>query len=205
MPVIGVDNALVKLDVHVSRGNRVAHNVYWYRAPIDPDDTNREDVAGVFAADVLTPMAYLMIAEWLIGDIIIEVVNGTLAPLTVASGVGAGAITGASPMPNYTAFPIRLIRTLKDTRSGYKRIPGVSEEMVVENSFTGATVTAWNAFAPLLAGTLTDTALNTWTPVIVRTTQLGEPIENPAQYVYNPISSAIFINRATTQNSRKPW
>lgn len=205
MPMIGVDNAVAKLTVEFNRGAQVAYCIFWYRAEIDPDTVNREDVIASFTVDILEPLADLIISQWSIGNVTIDVVNSELAPLTVASGVGAGAITGEDPLPNYVAFPIRLIRTTKETRSGYKRIPGASEQMAEANAWSTTVAAAWAAFAPDLADPFQDTGLNDWSPVIVRTTLLGEPIENPAQYVYNPVSNAIFINRVTSQVSRKPW
>lgn len=205
MPVIGSDNALVKISVQYLRTNDEAYNVYWYRATVDPDAANLQSVQEYFASFLPTTISALQASQWSCGVITVDVVNGTLAPYSADSGVGAGSITGENPMPIYNAFPIRLYRTYKDTRNGAKRIPGVTEEMVSVNGFESSVVTAWRAIEDDFADTFEDGDIVTWSPVIVRTSILGVPIEDPADYIFNPVASSQFINRVTTQNSRKPW
>ena len=204
MPVVGSDNALIKIIDQQERSPVVSYNVYWYRSTVDPDAVDIGEVLDQFEADVLVDLADLQSSGWTHTVISGDVVNGSLAPLVRTSGVGAGAVSGSS-MPTYSSFPCRLLRTLKDTRNGSKRIPGVNEEMVVGDGFDATTISNWEAWVPILATPLVDSLANTWTPVIVRTTILGEPIEDPADYVFNPIAEAIFQNRVTTQNSRKLW
>jgi hypothetical protein len=203
MPVIGTDAALVKIVDNATRGGQVASNVYWYRSPIDPADADLENLADQFEADVLVDLADLQSAGWVHSTISVDCVNGPYAPYERDSGVGAGAVSG-SAMPVYSSFPVRLIRTFRETRNGYKRIPGVTEEMITGDGFESAVQTAWEAFVPALAATLETTDLAVWTPCIVRRSFQGVLLE-PEEYLYNPVTEAIFLNRVTTQRSRLLW
>lgn len=201
MPVIENTAALAKITDVSARGGQEARNVYWYRATVNPDTVNLQNLANGFEAAVLVPQANLTHQAWVHTLLQVDIVNGLPAPFERASGVGAGAVVGDA-MPNYSSFSIKLNRTTKETRNGWKRIPGVTEQMVSGDVFEAATVALWDAYAPILAAPVVDPGTVTWSPVIVRTEIEGVPLE-PTAYIYNPVVSSVFLNRVTTQRTRR--
>lgn len=120
---------------------------------------------------------------------------------------GAGTLSdGTQEAPRFMAASIRLLRTSKETRSGWKRLMGLTEGVLSTGTFTAGYLALLNTYAALLDDLLTAGG-ETLSPCIVGKSydpDTGE--ENPpAVWLYNVIAGAAAVDRPTTQNSRKPF
>jgi hypothetical protein len=113
------------------------------------------------------------------------------------SGTGANA---DEPEPSYLALSFKLQRPTRATKSGGKRIGGLSESWVSGNAvWTDPIIQARiEAYAEVLDDVLVG-ATTTWTPVLVK----FDPL-NPSVVLADQIVASGSFNYLTTQNSRKP-
>lgn len=123
----------------------------------------------------------------------IEGVNFNALSVT---GVGTN---GDEPEPSFVALNFKLQRGNRTTKSGAKRIGGISESwiagnVVVSDPFIDASIAAYaNVLDDALVG-----ATATWTPVLVK----FDPA-NPGTVLADQIVVGGTFLRVTTQNSRK--
>jgi hypothetical protein len=107
-------------------------------------------------------------------------------------------------LANYQAAGIRLLRTTKETRSGWKRYAAGNEAVIDGNGWTAPFLVILDNLAAVLNDFLTI-GVDQLDPVIVRQTR--DPVTGdllpPAQWIYNIIASVEVKQFVTTQNTRK--
>lgn len=203
MPLVGT-NALFQITEHQSYSGSTPVNVFWYR-------TNS---AAVVTASVINTAFQTLVStarraisnpRW--SSLTIEVLQvNSIDNFGEFSSYGAGTYsTGTTEdAASMLAAPIRLFRSNLETRSGWKRCAGLSEGMLEGNTLTAAYLALVQTYADLLDNVLSAGG-ESHTPVIIRKTR--DPITKvllPAiDWIYNPIGSAVALDRVSTQNSRK--
>lgn len=125
-------------------------------------------------------------------------VKGTFYEGSLVLGTTVGTRTGDT-LPPYAAWSFRFLRTLSDSRGGYKRIGGIAEPDQVDGVYTGGIITNLQAAAVAMGVQLSTVGGNTWRPVVVSLILNGIERTEP---LINPVSGVQF-QRITTQNSRK--
>lgn len=116
-----------------------------------------------------------------------------------------GVIASTSRGPRFEAFSFRYNRTSRLGRNGYKRFPGVSEELVNETGlvYTGALTTTIPGTVGALGAIITNGAAS-FEPMIPRSQLVTLP-DSTQEYVLIdllPAGSVTYLG-LTTQNSRK--
>ena len=125
-------------------------------------------------------------------------ITGDLADEVITPSQADGDVVGADLNP-FTSVSWRYNRATKDTRNGSKRYAGMVEENVVGEVFTAAYQTACNGHAGLLGADIT-TVGGIFNPIII-----GKETVTPGLWNYNTLSSVQFLNRVTSQISRKSF
>lgn len=191
-----VTNDLFKVILSGTYFSQEWHAVHWYYNFAGVGTLNLGDVAQDYNDETMSQWGAACNTDVTFTNIRVVHVNGTLADVNLTPTVTVGLLAG-SANPPFIAASIRLNRTTKETRNGWKRIIGSVEESMGALSWAGSYITLLNALgtafmAPLSMGG----ALNNLVPVIVRTV-------TPTTWVYNDVASVQVINQPTTQNSRK--
>lgn len=116
-----------------------------------------------------------------------------------------GTATGQTA-PSFVAGSIRQNVATRLTRNGYKRFSGVTEDMFAGGVFIGTFITAYENLANFLGGG-TQVIVNLDTPTnaisiknIVMKSNASVP---PLATDYQVVTSGQFMNRVTSQTSRK--
>lgn len=124
----------------------------------------------------------------------IEGINFSVSNLT-----GSGGVTG-DPSPSWNALSFLLSRTNASTKSGGKRIGGLSESILINNEvFPDPTYAGFiQDYADILPSTLVGTLAN-YAPVLVK----FDPTNPGTVLASQPIAGASY-SRLSTQNTRKP-
>lgn len=191
----GIYSVTLKCD----RGGVGIYNVFWYRETAGQTGKG-SDLATIFNSSIVPGIANVISSGVSMLTITVAEPTSINSDVEVPTSSSTGGLTGTT-MPNFNAASIRLVRSTKETRSGYKRFGPYNEENVTGNTFDATYLGALNALAALLETTLTPSGL-VFEPVIVRRQLTPIPWAN---VLYNPISEAIVLNRPTSQVSRKPF
>ena len=191
-----VVNELFKVTMSGSYVSQVWNNVFWYYNTTGVGNLNLPNVADSFDSEVTPDMAAAMNANVTLTNIRVAHVNGELADYNRTPSVTSGTNAGAD-CPPFIAAGIRLLRTTKETRNGYKRIVGMVEEDMTATTWLGGYQTLLSNLATAIEEALDmGGSLDNLDPVIVRTV-------TPTSWVYNPLAGTQIVARPTTQNSRK--
>jgi len=203
MPING-DLPLFKITEFQTYYTQQCINVFWYRGQTT-NFVTAAVVSAAFQSLMSTARRAISNPNWSSDTIEVDQVND-LTNFGQFTSYGAGTYTTGSTQDaqRYVAVSIRLSRTTKETRSGWKRLVGLSEGMIDVTGFAGAYLSLCNVYAALLDNVLVAGGEN-FDPVIIRQTTAGDPpvVQDPSLWVYNPILTTTTINRPTTQNSRK--
>lgn len=117
----------------------------------------------------------------------------------------AGDVVSTSPGPRFLAYKFRMLRTRLDGRNGYKRFPGVAEELVAGESsnVTGALSTAIPLLVAQMDGSITSGG-SVFNPMIPHRELVTLP-NNEEQYILTDLfgMGAVSFMGLTTQNTRK--
>lgn len=180
-------------------------SVFWFRKQSAHAALDALNLYTAFEASVCPIILGVMNSTCTINSI--EVVNLVDLADYHAGGVSpnAGAITSTSPAPTFVAYGLRYNRSTRQGRHGYKRFPGVCEELVSFGSTTisGALVAAMAALTAGLDNDVTNGGA-TFRPMIPYRQLVTLP-DDTEQYVLTDlfqISSVEFFG-LTTQNTRK--
>lgn len=196
MPVVGTGSLLEFKDVQERGGNQFL-NIYHFHTPAPPNSVDLAVAAAVFMSVLdawLPPIQSLGLVHTVMS---VEDLTGTAAALEVPSVVGPAQLLGA-PLPWFVAASIRLARTTKETRGGWKRYVAGTEDELAGNVWTPGFKAALDSLAAVLNDTL-DVSGIILTPCIVR-----KDLVNPAStWLYNPIAFGEAKSVVTTQNTRK--
>lgn len=116
-----------------------------------------------------------------------------------------GLLVSTSPSPPFVAYKFQLVRTTRAGRHGWKRFPGVSEELIGTSagSATGLLIPAYQNVENYLTAML-QLGGNEFFPGIPQRDEVTLP-DGTKKYVLvnlNPVVEAVFRG-LTTQNTRK--
>lgn len=202
MPIVG-SSSLFIVKVQSTFLGETMLNRFWYQAGVAPGTISVASLVTEFETQVSSTWADAVSTAWDGDRISIDEVTSLENFIDTVCTIGPGLRTGESMGP-FMAMAIRLFRSTKETRSGWKRIAGVVELDQENGALTPAHLVILNALAADFKTVLTvDT--NGVFPVIVRKTYSGTPpeLEEPSNWIYNVISQAAGLSNLTTQNTRK--
>ena len=116
-----------------------------------------------------------------------------------------GSGTGTSPSPPFVTLSIRLSRSTKVTRNGYKRYAGLDEAQYTDGIFQAGTITNWqDNVANVLEAPFTFASGGLWSFTLEHVIIGRDPVTGDYDLArVNEISSAIVQPNVTTQNTRK--
>lgn len=202
MAIVGV-NSLFEVRVFGTYLGVSMQNVFWYLGLFVPDTILAVTVQASFEAEVAVSWEGTVNAEWDGDRITIDEVTSVQNFLDASTSIGPGLVVGDAMAP-HACVGLRMLRETKATRSGWKRIAGVTETQITEGKLVAGGLTT---FGTLLTDFRTDLVVGAETvePVIVRKTFTGEPpvLDPPSSWIYNTIGGGIVLEDLTTQNSRK--
>lgn len=202
MPAIGSGSLFIIKDFQ-SRDSDIILNRYFYYSTVAPNTISATEVKTLWETKFATAIRNLQPSVITHDKTQVEeltsISNFTEGPSTL----GSGALAGTAIM-SFVAASFDLLRTTKETRSGFKRYAAGSTLTIDGDEWTSTFVTTMNVLAALLDDTLVAVGGNL-DPVLVRRTFTGDPpILNPiTQWLYNVIFSVDSDDEITTQNTRK--
>lgn len=202
MPVVGT-NSLFELKLFGDILGNATLNRFFYFLPQPPDTVEAVDVVFEFETKLAAIWEAAVSVDWDGTRVTCDEVTSIQNFFDSTTNIGPGTGVGVN-MPPYVSASIRLFRTTKETRSGWKRIGGILEEQQQNGALEVASLAAFNTLADGFADTLPSVG-GSITPAIVRVTldpATGDP--NPAdEWVYNLVASAAANSNLSTQNTRK--
>lgn len=200
MPSVG---DLIKITSCSKIFSQDACNTFYFLVAVWTGAIEIEDFLAVFQDLVLDPIAPQLstalvpnFLEWRSLDNPAEIV-------TIPGGFD-GADGATTAVASFAAVSVRLFGETAVTRSGWKRIPGLTEDGLISGALNPGTLTAFQNWAddslqlPVMApaGTGADATL---IPVIVG----RNPDGSYNLSAVNPVASAVVQSNLTTQNTRK--
>lgn len=189
--------ALIKLTHVYSYLDQLMNNRYFYFTAADPTVGHLDDLADAFDTDVVPLVKQLQSAG--VNHLRIDtfVVEGVL--FSTKSISGAGEVIGEAS-PSWNALSFFMARGTAVTKSGGKRIGGLSEIILNGNSLAGdPTYQGFiDDYAAILGATLLGT-LGSYVPQLVK----FDPA-NPGQVLASQDVVSGSFTKVTTQNTRKP-
>lgn len=202
MPVVS-NGSLFKIVDNQMIGSDVIINRYWYFLNAIPNSVSASDIADLWEAIFSAWLPPAQVTALTHTTIEVDEVTSVSNFFTRASTLGAGTRVGPV-LPYYVAARIRLFRTTKETRSGWKRIGVATETDLETNGWSPTYKAVLDSLAAVMNDPLITTAGNA-EPCIVRITKdpaTGAPFA-PSLWVYNLVESAGASSFNTTQNTRK--
>ena len=202
MPLVSNGSLFKLVDYQTYTGQEVT-NRYWYYSTVAPSTIPASEIADLWEA-IFT--AWLPPVQSALLDhtrITVDEVTSIANFVDRASALPNGTLIGPGA-PSYIAAKIRLFRTTKETRSGWKRIGVPREEDLLTNTWEAAYLNQLQALAAVMNDPLVATG-GTAEPVLVRETKdpvTGNPLA-PSLWIYNLIATAAAEPNSTTQNTRK--
>lgn len=183
------------IDVQQYQGQLMT-NRYFYRTAGTINSALLEELLDEFLANVIPEVLPLQHSSVTHTELQASEVGGVSFTTLSINEVGTN---GDEPMPSFVALTFQLQRGNKNTRSGSKRIGGVSESWVAGNVIvTDPNIqAAIDGYANILDDALIGTTA-TWTPVLVK----FDPA-NPGVILAEQIVVGGAFRRISTQNSRK--
>lgn len=172
-------------------------NVFQYLHTLGTDDEQLLCI-NAWEDDIAAPLQAVQSDTLAYTNIRCANLTGSLADVNVTPTLTVGALPG-SEMASFVAAPFRYVRTTKETRNGSKRFAGMIEENTLDQGFTAAYVIAMNSFATVLA-TVMSVPGGIFTPIIISKPPAVGPI-----YTFNDVQDVQFLNRLSTQNTRKSF
>lgn len=184
-------------------GGVTTKNVFWYFTTGPQKDA--QDVLDAFVLKVEIPWEAIASVNW--DGTLVEVDEVTSVSNFVEEGVAIDGIVGGESLPGFNAFSITLSRSTKETRSGRKRIAGVAESQQSSGNLLVGIITDLDDLKDAFVDNLTVDGSSVG-PVIIRKTFVDPPtvpptLEEPSEWIYNPINGGVSSPAVTTQNSRK--
>jgi len=180
-------------------------NVFWFRKTSAHTAADASGLLAGFNAQYANAIANVLNTNVTVG--LLEAFN--LVDMadyhTQESTPATGGIASSSPAPIFTSYSIRLNRSTRQGRHGYKRLTGVAEELVSfgSNTITGALVTPMAQLLSIFMTNVTN-AGNQYQHMIPHRQRTTMP-DGSIKYVLTdllPIASVVFQG-LTTQNTRK--
>lgn len=171
-------------------------NVFHYQS-VPLTSGLESSLATAFDNSVMPSIAPIISASAGFTSIEVEELGSINKPIVITPTLSNGSLAGV-PQPGSLCSSLKIVGQTRETRDGFKRFVGVTEEVVDSNDFTAAFDTLLANLAGVLAGTLIN-GLDTFALVIY-----GGPIRDDlTRSVYNPISGVVPLVRVRTQVSRR--
>lgn len=203
MPILNTD---FRITLHQDFQGQACQSVFWYRKTSPHAVGDAQQLWAAFNSDVMNPLSLIQIPVVVYTNL--EVIN--LVDLTDYYSADPtavqGGLTTTQPAPRFLAYGIRLTRTTRAGRHGYKRFVGVAEELVVGGG-TGLLSpldVRMPALLSVLAGNINEGG-STYQHMIPHRVIDPDPPLGEEDYILTdlfPIGSAIYYG-PTTQNTRK--
>lgn len=202
MPIVG-DGSLYQIKDFQLRGSDQFLNVYHYYLDVPPDTIDAIDIAGAWHALFALQIPQLQPPVITHTTLVVDELTSNQNFVEIPALTGAGTLVGVE-LASYQAASFRLLRTTKETRSGWKRMAAGTEDVIGGNAWSIPFIAELEEFAGVL-GAFLDLGVNRPYPVIVGKTYTGDPpvLNPPNQWLYNPISAVEAVTIVTTQNTRK--
>lgn len=206
MPAVGTD-PIYELTVNYAKGLGVAASVFYYNRVTIPDSgTAAQALINGWVDQVAGDWQAMANDLWSITSLRARRLNDFID--FAESPVSLPGARNGPAAPAFVTFKLRFNRSTKETRSGHKRFPGVSEDDT-DNSGNNLVTTATNnltAVANALAQDITEGA-ETFQQVIVgnKVDNSGPtPVLRPeADWIFNGIQSITVGGNVSSQVSRK--
>lgn len=198
MPQISDD--LYQVILSQSIGNNTMQNVFWY-VDMSSGTGSAIGVWNAFDSDIMPILAPRQHSNVNYDSLTVIPVFDDGLEYTAVPSTTAGTQVG-TPLPAFMVASIRLARSSRELRSGWKRFSGITEDIVSSPGFTTTYMTGLQTLADALAGDI-DNAGPTYRPHIVR-----KPMTTKAQEAFYraiPVSAGVALDRVTSQNSRKTF
>lgn len=189
--------AIIKLTHVQTYLGQTMNNRYFYFTPAAVNVPVLDDLADVFNTLVVPVIKDLQSAG--VNHIRLDTVELNGVSFSSFSISGAGNVIGEAS-PSWNALSFRLSRTNNTTKSGGKRIGGLSEIVLANNGLAGDPT--YQGFIDTYADLLDDTLvgfLDSYQPVLVK----FNPLVPGAILAYQPVAGGSF-NGLSTQVTRRP-
>lgn len=176
---------------------QIVTNVFHYLHTLGANDAQAACI-NAFEDDVMAPISLVQSNNLDYTNIRCANLTGFLADVNVVPTVTSGTL-GGFDAASFIAVPLRYARTTKDTRNGSKRLSGMLEENMEEQGWSVSYIALMNTLATVLG---TDIAFpgDIFAPIILK----KPPAAGPT-YTFNDVFAVQFLNRVSTQNTRKSF
>lgn len=199
------DQIIYEIKDYQTAGGQEILNVWHYRGtglynPV------AEIVATAFATDVITQILTTQNTGVVHTSVEVTELTSVSNFFTLSLSGYTGGVTGSN-MAQFLAYSLRMVRTTRDTRGGWKRIVGLIEENVTGGTFTAGFLSDIDDVAAAAADFLA-VGIGSLTPIILSKRYSELPVREllPVdEWYFNDVSNVLAINRITTQNSRKAF
>jgi len=194
----------------------VIRNVWFYTLMDAPTAGYLTGLLTDFQTTVMTPYAAACTTAIVFDSLIAtNIFSGDeVVDVTVTPAAGTRAVSG-DQLVQFIAAMVVLERQNGRVRNGRKFLPVSLENDIAISTFAAGFITLGNAVATACAANINAGGVDLFTPTIVGriayTASSGKPAyrlpvsQGEMGDKFSLVSSARFINRVTTMNSRKPW
>lgn len=195
-----ITQGLYQVTLEQQIGQNQIRNVYWYRNQSGDNDKSQE-MWDAFNGNVMNQHANAQHENVVYTNLQVISIFGSQLEINGQPTITQGAVTGTL-LPAFTVASIRLLRSNRDLRSGWKRISGITEENVESPGFTAAYMVLLQALANEVTVNLSG-GVEVFTPSIVR-----KPFTTKAQspdWEAIDTNTGLALDRVTSQNTRKTF
>lgn len=190
-------NGLAEITFTMTLSTTILQSVFFYWDNTNTPISNMAGIATTFDTIVVTPLAAQVSSALVFSDVLVRDVLGLNPDFNVAPATASGILAGDT-LPPFNAVRIDLLVGTKETKRGYKRLPGLLEVQTTGDSLVPGTQVAFQTYSlTYLTGLVVG--INTYGPVI-----RGGPIPTDlTRNVVNPVTSTNVPILVTSQVSRK--
>lgn len=206
MPVVGSTNRIYQLTLSGSHGTAEVISTWSYRISslLQPSALS---VAEAFRDEVLPAIVVPLMANMIFTNIevidVLDIENFASLPVTET-----GDRTVVDALTAFIVYSLKLVRSSRDMRSGWKRFSGLGEADVAGAAFAAGFIAFVDSVsADIIQPLNIDLAVLPLTLVRSRPTPNSPLIDpdDPTTWLYSDVAGVEFPNRVTTQNSRKQF
>lgn len=195
-----INNGLYRVDAFQQYLGKEVLNTFWYRENAGLN-TKADLLGGLFNAQIQPLIAAVQNTGVSHTNIRVTPIFGAGIEFNVAPTAPAGTIPG-DQMPSFLAASIRLNRSDRTLRNGWKRFAGLLEQEVGAQSFSGGFVTLLTTLGTAIAADLAGGG-DLFHPQIVRKPFSTKALS--ANWESIDVGGFTVANRPTTQTSRKTF
>lgn len=172
-------------------------NRYFFNSTAVDSVASIDELLGLVETEIVPKVNRLQVigvSNTRLDGIVLEGVSFSVLTLT------GGGLNSGEPSPSWNALSFLMSRTDRRTKSGGKRIGGISEANMINNDvFPDPTYEGWlDDYANVLGQTLTG-AVDNYVPTLIK----FDPTDPSVILTFQPVAGGSF-SRLSTQNTRKP-